>query len=289
MRLPVSDLLNETIELRFREREREIRARVRAEEQERRSDLSRRGLISGRDLTAKRDLLLTRELQLGKIACVAEVLEDSGVPFGGDVADALGEDIGASIEGLEKRISEIDTPSAKWPDEVQALRVQLSDKVRLTYNEARLAQNAREVAGYATLREVELALRKFIRDTLSIVDVSWQKTRVPGAVRQKWEKHLGDVQSKAYSWLREMPAPPLFEMADFNDYVDIIQREDNWKQAFEPLLLKKQEAAPKLHELQALRNQIAHMRPLTPKACEALNQLAADVLARLSQAVARRA
>lgn len=66
---------------------------------------------------------------------------------------------------------------------------------------------------------------------------------------------------------------------DFMDYVEIITRGDNWKQAFEQIFKNKDDIRVTMEKLAPIRNKIAHMRPLTEREKKNLDALSENILA----------
>ncbi len=300
MRLPVGDLVNETIQIRLNKALAEIGRRTQEERAERIVDLSRRGILQssqGAVLETSLALKQYREVLRSEMQCALDVLAESGIPLTIEIADTIREHLEGKNKGFksqipstvscQRRMTPLPDREAKRAEREIAeasdriLRDMLDD-LRLAVNSSKLRDGAREVAAYATIRQVEVSMRSIISDAMDRVDQQWMKDRVPGEVLKKWKARLQDMKHKGYAWRTEQPR--LLDMADFNDYADVIQRSDNWKSVFQRLFQNKDELIPILHELQALRNQIAHMRGLSEAASIALDQRSAELLGRISKA-----
>ena len=68
---------------------------------------------------------------------------------------------------------------------------------------------------------------------------------------------------------------------DFPDYVKIIRRKDNWREAFARIFYDDELVSSKLRELEPIRNALAHSRPLPKNGLNRLRINARDALALL--------
>lgn len=115
--------------------------------------------------------------------------------------------------------------------------------------DAQLAQQA-----YARLRNFELALRKFIQNSLFLVNNKWQKQRLPPGMLEKW-KEKKDVDQRINGKSDE-----LISYADFTDYIGIIERNDNWNEVFQPIFRRKEDIRECMQRLYPLRLAAMHAR-----------------------------
>ena len=125
------------------------------------------------------------------------------------------------------------------------------------------------------LMELEVALRRFIERELSKVDKDWWQ-RVPLEIRKNAEKKRSRSESM-YPWY-----PPtstnMVDYLDFSDYHRIILQEDNWQQVFVKFFKKPSFVEVRLGELDPIRNDIAHSRPVTPEAVAKLRMFSTELL-----------
>lgn len=111
-------------------------------------------------------------------------------------------------------------------------------------------------AAHDGLQRLELQLRKFIDQSLTtIAGSNWPKHRLPNGVYEKWKVRKSNDNGHALDW-------PLVAYADFTEYVDIICRTDNWKEAFEPVFQRKESVRESFQRMFPIRLAIAHARPI---------------------------
>ena len=113
---------------------------------------------------------------------------------------------------------------------------------------------------YAVLRRLETALRDHIRLKLSEVTSAWWIQRVPEDVRKNAEERKLRRQSM-WPW-SEGGQTDLLGYLDFSDYLKIVSRKDNWRDVFRATFKDEEILRAKLRELEAIRNDIAHVRTL---------------------------
>lgn len=130
---------------------------------------------------------------------------------------------------------------------------------------------------YVRLYFLEKTLRRCIIDVLTKINEKWWKQNVPGKVREDAERRKKDEEQ------RLGPTDNLHPIwyVDFMNYVEIITRGDNWKQAFEQIFKNKDDFRVTMEKLAPIRNKIAHMRPLTDREKKNLDALSEDILARI--------
>jgi len=105
---------------------------------------------------------------------------------------------------------------------------------------------------------VETAIRELIIEELSKVEgPRWYKRCLPGDVLDKYRKDW--KAEKSIQWTRCIPHHPIYYV-DFPDLKKIIERDDNWKKAFERIFSRKDILSSTLSELEPIRNKIAHNR-----------------------------
>lgn len=110
----------------------------------------------------------------------------------------------------------------------------------------------------SALRSVELHLRLFLTNQLRSLNPNWEKQRVPGDIRNRWKLRQDEYRAAG------APVYELIHYADFNDLAQIITRTDNWNELFKSVFGDKDGVQVSLRRLSPLRNNNAHLRPLTP-------------------------
>ncbi len=121
---------------------------------------------------------------------------------------------------------------------------------------------------YELLRKLEVALRGRIEESLSRVSPNWWDERIPGDVRER----AGKRKQQSGTGLHPI------QYVDFPDYVKIIRRKDNWRDAFHKVFKDEESISVKLRELGPIRNALAHFRPLPKGSLERLRVNAKDIL-----------
>lgn len=112
-------------------------------------------------------------------------------------------------------------------------------------------------AAHDYLQRLEFQLRKFIDQSLTkIAGANWPKHRLPNGVYDGWKSKKSKDKGLAVDW-------PLVAYADFTEYVDIICRNDNWKEVFEPVFKRKESVRESFQRMYAIRIAIAHVRPIS--------------------------
>lgn len=119
---------------------------------------------------------------------------------------------------------------------------------------------------YCYIYRIETALRELIIESLRAVDGSrWYKKRLPGDVLKKYRE--GIEFEKSLKWFQFVPLHPIYYI-DFPDLKKIIEREDNWKDAFKRIFSRRDILISTLGELEFIRNKIAHNRKATSEDVE---------------------
>ena len=132
---------------------------------------------------------------------------------------------------------------------------------------------------FAMLYCIETALRELIIESLSALEGSrWYKKCLPGDILEKYRK--GWEVEKRTSWTQCISHHPIYYV-DFPDLRKIIERDDNWKKAFESIFSRKDIFSSTLSELEPIRNKIAHNR----KASSGDVEVVSGVYSKLSTAI----
>jgi Swt1-like HEPN len=136
------------------------------------------------------------------------------------------------------------------------LLMDLSIKRYISVNRLQVPQENIDI--FTMLFILETALRELIIEELSKVEgPRWYKRCLPGDVLDKYRK--GREAEKSIQWTRSIPHHPIYYV-DFPDLKKIIERDENWKKAFERIFSRKDILSSTLSELEPIRNKIAHNR-----------------------------
>ncbi len=129
---------------------------------------------------------------------------------------------------------------------------------------------------YTQLKDLEQGLRDTIVDVLSRLSGNWWEERIPEDVRLNAERRL---QANASPWpWHALKAEHPVSFIDFPDYMKIITRKDNWREAFLAIFKDLESVRTKLRELEPIRNNIAHSRDLTVLQKEKLRLYSLELL-----------
>jgi len=114
---------------------------------------------------------------------------------------------------------------------------------------------------YMLLYNIEVGLRELIIECLeAICGSNWHKTRLPSDVLENYRR--GVQYQRNLKWSQLIPHHPLYYI-DFPDLKKVIDRNDNWKDVFQPIFGRKDILIGTLSELEPIRNSIAHNRKIT--------------------------
>ena len=117
---------------------------------------------------------------------------------------------------------------------------------------------ARTNEAHDRLQRFESHLRRFIDDQMTqACGSAWPKHRLPNNMYERWiVKENAAVQARR-------PERALVAYADFNDYIDIITRKDNWKQVFEMYFFRREDVRESFQRLRPIRLDTMHARPIS--------------------------
>jgi hypothetical protein len=116
------------------------------------------------------------------------------------------------------------------------------------------------VRSFKLMYAIENGIRELIIELLSKLDGPlWYKRRLPGDVLAKYREGI-ELQRQT-KWLNLIPHHPIYYV-DFPDLRKIIERQDNWKDAFSTIFARKDLLSATLSELEPARNALAHNRKL---------------------------
>jgi hypothetical protein len=117
------------------------------------------------------------------------------------------------------------------------------------------------VLAYGKLYRIEVAIRELIVELLARVDgPRWYRKRLPEPV---WKASLDKLRRERSSrWTQMVPLHPIY-YTNFSDLQQIVERQDNWRDAFQTVFGRKEVVSGTLQELDPIRNRIAHNRRAT--------------------------
>ena len=116
----------------------------------------------------------------------------------------------------------------------------------------------RTIAAYGQLHRFETQIREFIDQRMtSAVGENWIKSRVPEKTRKEWHKKKTKARDGG-----ELERP-LIAYADFTDYKQVIEQNNNWSQVFESIFQSKILVQESFQRLYPIRVCTMHSRPIT--------------------------
>ncbi|NJO34981.1 MAG: hypothetical protein HC869_19555 [Rhodospirillales bacterium] len=111
---------------------------------------------------------------------------------------------------------------------------------------------------FKLLRRIERQLRKFIAAEMTrACSQAWLKQRVPPDVLNAMRKRQEDDRASG------RPSQALVEYADFGDYIQIILRNDNWRDVFQTYFSSQIDIQTSLIRLNIIRRSVMHARDVT--------------------------
>jgi HEPN superfamily Swt1-like protein len=136
-------------------------------------------------------------------------------------------------------------------------------------------------SAYKCLHDLEKHVRSFLEKELSKHSRNWWKQFIPEDIRQNAECRKKDNE-KPWPWSTQGESS-LTEYFDFNDYLRIIIRRDNWKNIFKPIFKDVEVITAKFKELDPIRKTIAHNRDLTESDTLRLNLYRDDIVTAITR------
>lgn len=107
------------------------------------------------------------------------------------------------------------------------------------------------------LQRMESHLRSFIDTVMTNAHgPDWPKSRLPNGVYDQWQGKKQKAEQAG------RPAAPLIAYADFNDYVLVVGRSDNWP-LFAPFFTRIESFRESMQRLHPIRLDVAHSRIIT--------------------------
>ncbi len=150
----------------------------------------------------------------------------------------------------------------------------------LIHNSAIEQSVATDTSDYDLLKTLENKLRSCIETQLSTQFPKWWTERIPNDVRNRAEDRKSKNET-LWPWSNE--SHDLIYFVDFNDYIKIITRRDNWREIFVNIFKDQALIIAKLKELDPIRNAIAHSRPLSATDRMRLKLHAQDLISCIDQ------
>jgi len=113
---------------------------------------------------------------------------------------------------------------------------------------------------FSLMYAIENGIRELIIEELTRLEgVRWYKRRLPSDVLKKYRDAV--QLQRQIMWTKLVPHHPIYYL-DFPDLKKIIEREDNWKDAFSSIFARKDLISASLSEIEPVRNALAHNRKL---------------------------
>jgi hypothetical protein len=111
---------------------------------------------------------------------------------------------------------------------------------------------------YGRLRELEIEIRVFIsaRMTVAFGD-TWMRRQLPANMLDRW------LEKRDFAVKAGQPEFAPIDYADFTDYIQIIERSDNWAKAFKDVFRRKEDVRESFNRLFPLRVSTMHSRIIT--------------------------
>ena len=134
---------------------------------------------------------------------------------------------------------------------------------------------------YELINNLELGLRLCIEEKLSSLSTQWWKQRIPKDVQDNAEARKKDNE-KPWPWF-ESGEYSLIHYCDFNDYLKIILKKDNWNGVFKNVFIEKKIIETKLKELDPIRNAVAHFRKLNDNEKTKLRLYTSEILSAIKR------
>lgn len=131
------------------------------------------------------------------------------------------------------------------------------------------------------LRILERELRRCIEERLSRLSANWWTELVPEEVRLHAERRMAS-RDRVWPWLDGGEHRPI-EYLDFPDYARVILETQNWQRAFSGVFVDREALRVKLHELEPIRNDIAHSRQISTANDDRLRLYARELVDRIGR------
>lgn len=111
---------------------------------------------------------------------------------------------------------------------------------------------------FVRLRDLEIAIRVFISARMmAAFGEKWMRRQLPVGMLDRW------LEKRNLTLKGGPPEGVLIDYADFTDYIQIIERGDNWKLAFADVFRRKEDVRESFNRLFPLRVSTMHSRIIT--------------------------
>jgi hypothetical protein len=176
------------------------------------------------------------------------------------------------------RFYQFKKPETKLRNGISLLKeLQIED---LIHNSAIEQVVSVDTTDYDLLKLLENKLRSCIETQLSKKYPNWWIEHIPNDVRGRAEERKTRNETL---WPWSNKSDELIHYIDFNDYIKIITRRDNWREVFIKIFDDKDLIRAKLKELDPIRNAIAHTRPLSSTDRMRLKLHTSDIISCIDQ------
>jgi hypothetical protein len=129
---------------------------------------------------------------------------------------------------------------------------------------------------YAYLFIIEVGLRELIIERMDTLDGrNWYKTRLPSDVLKKYRE--GRAKESGIPWTHFVHHDPLYYI-DFPELSKVMDRGNNWRDAFQDLFGQKNVLLAMLRSLEEIRNKVAHNRKVTARDLDQLKHAFSQIV-----------
>ncbi|GEM_PF-1914874 len=143
----------------------------------------------------------------------------------------------------------------------------------------------RQKTAYSLLVKLETQMRLLIQTRLYKISKNWWMECIPSDIRQGAElkKQRNEKPSLWTGTVNSLKGDSaldtdLLQYVEFNDYIKIIKRADNWKNTFKEVFIDEELISAKLKELDPIRNAIAHSRNISKEQLQRLELHVNDIV-----------
>ena len=142
-------------------------------------------------------------------------------------------------------------------DPTQSIKQIFTEDPRMEYL-SELWVPRENLRAYKILYSMENAIRMLIVECLEeLVGTRWYRHRLPGDVLKSYQKAQNEVRK--IKWTSLVPHHPIYYI-DFPDLRKIIERNDNWNNAFKSIFDRKDLFSTYWASIEPIRNNVAHNR-----------------------------
>ena len=181
--------------------------------------------------------------------------------------DHIWRDLGARADfyadlGFDADLTDLPVPAFREAAEAADLRSERPSLIESYGPPVPSSQAASDEAAFARtnnahdwLQRFESHLRRFIDIVMTrAFGLKWPKHRLPNGMYERWkEKQQTAARAGRAEW-------PIVAYADFNDYVAIITRQDNWQELFQSYFERPEAVRESFQRLYPIRLDTMHAR-----------------------------